>query len=174
MPPIIRPSLPADVPAIAAIYSHHVLNGTASFEEKAPDAAEMARRRDAILSHGLPYIVAEIDGAVVGYAYAGLYRTRSAYRFTLEDSIYVQAGLTGRGIGRALMERLLADCTALGARQMIAVVGDSGNAGSLGLHAAMGFEPIGTMRSVGLKFGRWLDCVLMQKTLGPGDTNVPA
>jgi L-amino acid N-acyltransferase YncA len=170
----IRPSQPDDVPAIAAIYAHHVLNGTASFEEIAPDAAEMARRRESVLERGLPYLVAEDGGEILGYAYAGPYRLRTAYRYTLEDSVYVKAGLGRRGVGRALMEHLLADCTAWGARQMFAVIGDSGNAGSIGLHAALGFEPVGTMRSVGLKFGRWLDCVLMQKPLGEGDRTIPA
>jgi len=171
---LIRPSLPGDVPAITAIYAEHVRYGSASFEEIPPEVDEMARRRDVILARGLPHIVAEDTGEVVGYAYASPYRPRSAYRYTVEDSIYVKSGKTGRGIGRLLMERLLSDCTAWGARQMFSVIGDSANVGSIGLHTAMGFEMIGTMRSVGLKFGRWLDCVLMQKALGDGGNSIPS
>jgi len=173
MPFIIRPSVPADVDAITAIYAGHVLNGCASFEEVPPDLDEMSRRRAAVLSLGLPHLVAEIDGVVVGYAYAGLYRSRSAYRFTAEDSIYLTPAATGRGIGRALMTRLIAECEAAGMRNMIAVIGDGANAGSIGLHRAMGFTDIGVMRATGWKHGRWLDTVLMGLMLGEGDATAP-
>jgi L-amino acid N-acyltransferase YncA len=134
----------------------------------------MARRRAAVVARGLPYLVAEVEGAVLGYAYAGPYHTRSAYRFTLEDSIYVAPHAVGRGIGRTLLAELLDRCTALGYRRMLAIIGDSGNAASIGLHAAAGFRHVGTLPSVGLKFGRWLDVVLMQRPLGPGDDTTPA
>jgi len=173
MPLAIRPSTPADTATIAAIYARHVLNGCASFEEIPPEVEEMARRRAAVLELGLPHLTAEIDGAVVGYAYAGLYRPRSAYRFTAEDSIYLAPEAIGRGIGRALMTRLLAECEATGMRTMIAVIGDSGNTGSIGLHRAMGFTDIGVMRSTGWKHGRWLDTVLMGRMLGEGDATAP-
>ena len=166
---VVRPSRAEDIGAIQAIYAHHVLHGLASFEEVPPDAADLAERREAILARGLPYLVAEVDGVVAGYAYAGLFRTRSAYRYTLEDSVYVAPGRQGQGIGRALLTRLLAECERLGFRQMIAVIGDSGNAGSIGLHAALGFRPAGMMSSTGFKHGRWVDTVLMQRQLGPGD-----
>jgi L-amino acid N-acyltransferase YncA len=170
----VREAGDADLPAIQATYAPYVQNGTASFEEAPPDVAEMARRRAAVVARGLPYLVAEVDGAVLGYAYAGPYHTRSAYRFTLEDSIYVAPHAVGRGIGRTLLAELLDRCTALGYRRMLAIIGDSGNAASIGLHAAAGFRHVGTLPSVGLKFGRWLDVVLMQRPLGPGDDTTPA
>lgn len=167
---IIRPSTIADLAAAQAIYAHHVRTGTASFELEPPSLDEMGRRRAALVDKGLPWLVAE-DGecGVVGYAYAGPYRTRPAYDWTLEDSIYVHPDHPGRGIGKALLTRLLADSTALGYRQMIAVIGDSANAGSIGLHRACGFIDAGVLKSVGWKFGRWIDSVLMQRPLGPGD-----
>jgi L-amino acid N-acyltransferase YncA len=171
--PAIRPAAAADIPAIAAIYAHHVLHGSATFEEVPPDEAEMARRHAAVTGRGLPYIVAEEAGRVVGYAYAAPYRERSAYRFTLEDSIYLDPAALRRGIGRALLERVVADSTAWGARQMLAVIGDSGNAGSVGLHRSFGFREVGVAEAVGLKFGRWLDTVTMQLALGEGATTIP-
>ena len=165
---IVRASTPADLAAAQAIYAHHVRTGTASFELEPPDLAEMARRRAALVDKGLPWLVAESDGRVVGYAYAGPYRARPAYDWTLEDSIYVHPDWPGKGIGKALLTRLLAECTALGHRQMIAVIGDSANAGSIGLHRACGFVDVGVLTAVGWKFGRWIDSVLMQRPLGAG------
>jgi phosphinothricin acetyltransferase len=170
---VIRPSREADMPAVQRIYAHHVMHGFGSFEEEPPDLAELMRRRGDYLSRRLPYLVAEIDGRVVGYAYAGPYRTRSAYRFTVENSIYVDPAQTGRGIGRRLLAELIAQCTALGCRQMIAVIGDSDNTGSIKLHEAMGFKHAGNLRAVGRKKGRWLDSVMMQLMLGDGDKTDP-
>ena len=169
----LRDSRDADVEEIRAIYAHHVLHGLASFEEAPPDAAEIARRRAVVLALRLPYLVAEAEGRVVGYCYATLYRTRSAYRHTLENSVYVRDGMHGRGIGRALLEALIARCEAGPWRQMVAVIGDSGNRASIALHRACGFETIGTLRSVGFKFGRWVDSVFMQRALGRGDSALP-
>jgi L-amino acid N-acyltransferase YncA len=170
----LRPSQDADLDAIQAIYAHHVLTGLGSFEEVPPDIAEMARRRAATLALNLPYLVAEAeDGRVIGYAYAAPYRTRSAYRYTVEDSIYVAADAARRGVGQALLAALIERCTALGYRQMVAVIGDSGNAGSIALHASQGFVRTGLLPSVGCKFGRWVDSVLMQRPLGPGDREQP-
>ena len=173
MSPLIRAARTEDIPAITAIYAHHVLNGAASFEEVPPDAAEMSRRRQAVLARGLPYLVAEEEGAVQGYAYAGPYRLRTAYRFTVEDSICVAPGRAGRGIGRALLTRVIEACTEAGMRQMIAVIGDSGNVGSLRLHDSLGFEPVGVLKASGFKFGRWVDSVLMQRALGEGAKTPP-
>lgn len=170
---IIRPSADADIPAITAIYAHHVLHGLGSFEEVPPDQAEMTQRRAVLLEKNLPYLVAELEGRIVGYAYAGFYRPRIGYRFTLEDSIYVAADAPRRGVGRALLSDLLARCAALGYRQMVAVIGDTGNTGSIALHAALGFRVVGTLPSVGFKFGRWVDSVFMQRPLGSGDTLLP-
>lgn len=169
----VRESSDADLAPIQAIYGHHVLTGLASFEETPPTEAEMAKRRSHVLDLGLPYLVAEIDGRLAGYCYASSYHARSAYRYTLEDSIYVADGLAGRGIGRRLLAELLRRCDAGPWRQMIAVIGNSGNAGSIGLHRALGFTPIGTLRATGFKFGRWVDSVLMQRPLGPGDQTLP-
>lgn len=169
----VRDSADSDVPAIQRIYAHHVLHGLASFEVEPPSVEEMGRRRSEILDRGLPYLVAEDGGEILGYSYAGLYRTRIGYRFSLENSVYVAPSAIRRGVGRALLEVLVPRCTALGYRQMIAVIGDSGNAGSIGLHAAFGFREIGTIRSVGFKHGRWVDSVLMQLPLGPGDATLP-
>ena len=170
----VRPARQADLDAITAIYAHHVGIGTASFELDAPDAAEMTRRWRDVVDRGLPYLVAEADAAVVGFAYAGPYRPRPAYRFTVEDSVYVRADLARRGIGARLLTALISAAEAFGARQMIAVIGDSANAPSIRLHEAAGFVQFGVMMSVGWKFERWLDVVLMQRALGPGDTTPAA
>ncbi len=172
-PVLIRDSRPDDVAAIQAIYAHHVLHGAASFEETPPDAEEIGRRRATVIEKGLPYLVAELGGTIAGYAYASPYRTRSAYRYTLEDSVYIRDGFAGRGLGRTLLAELLAACTAGGGRQMVAVIGDSANAASIGLHERLGFRRVGTLRSVGYKFGGWVDSVLMQRELGPGDSTQP-
>ncbi|MEN2980729.1 GNAT family N-acetyltransferase [Tistrella bauzanensis] len=169
----IRPAETGDLAAIATIYGHHVLTGRASFEEQPPTAGEMRARHAAITGAGYPYLVCTIDGAVAGYAYASLYRARPAYRYVVEDSVYIAPGLEGQGIGRALLAALIDHCAAGPWRQMIAVIGDSGNAGSIGLHAALGFEMIGTFRSIGFKFGGWVDSVLMQRPIGPGDMTLP-
>lgn len=165
---IIRASTSADIAAALAVYAHHVRTGTASFELEPPSLAEMARRRLALTDKGLPWLVAERDGQVLGYAYAGPYRTRPAYDWTLEDSIYIAPDSHGQGIGKALLTRLIADCTALGYRQMVAVIGDSANTGSISLHRSCGFHPAGVLQAVGWKFGRWIDSVLMQRPLGDG------
>jgi L-amino acid N-acyltransferase YncA len=167
---LIRPSTPADLPAITSIYGWNVLHGTGTFELEPPDEAEMGRRRDDVLVKGLPWLVAERDGVVVGYAYANHFRPRKAYRFCLEDSLYLAADAVGQGLGRLLLAELMARCEALGARQMLAVIGDSQNLGSVGVHRTLGFEPVGTIKSAGWKFDRWLDVVMMQKALGQGDT----
>jgi phosphinothricin acetyltransferase len=172
-PPVIRPSRDEDIAAITAIYGHHVRHGLASFEEVPPPAEEIARRRRDILGRGLPYLVAEDHGRVVGYCYAGPFRTRSAYRYTLEDSIYIDPAETGRGIGRALLEPLLARCTELGYRQMVAVIGGSDTLPSIRLHQALGFMRIGVLPAIGFKFDRWVDTVLMQRSLGPGAATPP-
>ena len=172
-PITIRASTAADLPAITAVYGWNVLHGTGTFELEAPDEAEMARRRDDVLSKGLPWLVAERGGAVLGYAYANHFRPRRAYRFCLEDSIYLSEDARGQGVGRLLLAELVARCEAAGARQMLAVIGDSANQASIGVHAALGFEPVGVMKSAGWKFERWLDVVLMQKPLGVGDTSAP-
>lgn len=170
---LIRPATPADVPRFAAIYADAVLNGCASFELDPPDEAEMAARLAKIVDAGMPWLVAEADGRVEGYAYAGAYRPRPAYRNTVENSVYVDPAAKGRGLGRRLLAALIDATTALGYRQMIAVIGDSGNAASIGLHAALGFTHAGLLRSVGWKHGRWLDSVLMQRPLGDGDATAP-
>lgn len=167
---LIRPSATADIAPAQAIYAHHVLTGSASFELDPPTIEEMARRRTALTDKGLPWLVAEDGGIVLGYAYAAPYRTRPAYDWTLEDSIYIHPGAHGRGIGKALLTRLLDECTALGYRQMIAVIGDSANTGSISLHRSCGFSDAGILKAVGWKFGRWIDSVMMQKPLGDGDS----
>ncbi|VIO65405.1 L-methionine sulfoximine/L-methionine sulfone acetyltransferase [Bradyrhizobium ivorense] len=172
--PEIRPATEADLAAVTAIYEQAVRFGTATFELIPPDLAEMTRRYRALADGGFPYLVAVLDGRVAGYAYAGPYRPRPAYRFTVENSVYLDPAVHRRGIGLRLMERLIADCEAAGFRQMIAVIGDSANAGSIGLHGRCGFQMIGTHPSVGLKFGRWLDTVMMQRALGEGAATVPA
>ena len=165
---LIRPSEPGDVPAITAIYGWNVLHGTGTFELEAPDEAETARRRDDVLSKGLPWLVAERAGSVVGHAYANHFRPRRAYRFCLEDSIYFAPEAQGQGLGRPLLAELIAQCEARGARQMLAVIGDSANQGSIGLHRALGFTPVGLLAASGWKFERWLDVVVMQRELGLG------
>jgi len=170
---VVRDSRSEDVPAIQAIYAHHVLHGLASFEEIAPPVDEIARRRDAVLAQGYPYIMAEENREVLGYAYVSLYRTRSAYRYTVENSVYVRQNLVARGVGRALLAGLIARCVKLNVRQMIAVIGDSRNAASIGLHRALGFEQTGVLRSVGFKRGHWVDSVLMQRAIGGGDATLP-
>jgi phosphinothricin acetyltransferase len=169
----IRASRPEDLPAIREIYAHHVLHGLASFEITPPDLAELARRRDDVLARGLPHLVAVRDGQVSGYAYAAPYRPRPAYRYTVEDSVYVAPDQVGRGVGRALLGCMIELCEAAGYRQMVAVIGDRGNGPSIGLHAALGFAQVGLLPSVGLKFGRWVDIVIMQRALGPGDGDLP-
>lgn len=169
----IRPATPTDIHAITAIYSHAVRLGTASFEIEPPDESEMARRQTTLLTGGYPYIVAENDGDLAGYAYAGPYRTRPAYRWSVEDSVYVNPNAHRRGVGRALLERLIVESEQRGFRQMIAVIGDSAQISSIGLHRALGFRMIGAIENVGYKFDRWLDTVLMQRDLGPGATAKP-
>jgi len=171
--PIIRASRDDDVAAIAAIYGYHVLHGVASFEEVPPAVEEIARRRADIVARGLPYLVAERDGRVVGFCCAGPFRPRIGYRFTLEDSIYIDAAQTGRGIGRALLQPLLARCAELGYRQMVAVIGGRETIPSIRLHEALGFAHAGVLPAVGFKFGRWIDIVLMQRPLGPGSETLP-
>ena len=172
-PALLRPSTPADLPAITAIYTWNVAHGTGTFELEVPDQAEMARRRDDVLSKGLPWLVAQAQGQVLGYAYANHFRPRRAYRFCLDDSIYLHPDARGHGVGRVLLAELLGRCEAAGARQMLAVIGDSANAGSIGVHRALGFEHVGVMAAAGWKFERWLDVVIMQKSLGPGSTSAP-
>lgn len=170
---LVRPAAPQDLPAIQSIYAYHVLNGLASFEEEAPPLGEMQRRYEDIARQGLPYLVAEGKGEVLGYGYCTLYRTRTAYRHTIEDSIYVKHGKQGKGIGRAVLAELISRCTELNYRQIIAVIGDSANASSIAVHASLGFVRAGNLRSTGYKFGRWVDSVLMQLPLGPGDGAKP-
>jgi L-amino acid N-acyltransferase YncA len=169
----IRPALPHDLEAITAIYDHAVRYGTASFEIEPPDEREMARRYEALRAGGYPYLVAEMGGDIAGYAYAGPYRERPAYHWCVEDSIYIAPQSQRHGIGRALLDRLIAEAEAGGFRQMIAVVGDSANTGSIELHRRAGFRMVGTFDNVGFKFGRWLDSVLMQRPLGVGATTKP-
>src|ERR1700733_5775874 len=172
--PEIRPATAADLPAITEIYDHAVRYGTATFELIPPDLTEMTRRFGALMDDGFPYLVAALEGRVVGYAYAGAYRPRPAYRFTLENSVYLQPGIHRRGIGLQLLQRLIVESESRGYRQMIAGIGDSANAGSIGVHTRCGFQMIGTHPSVGFKFGRWLDTVMMQLALGEGGNTLPA
>lgn len=169
----IRPATEADVPAITAIYKPEVETGFATFELEPPGEAEMARRMRAITEGGYPYLVAEIDGVVAGYAYASAYRTRPAYRFTVENSIYVAKGMQGKRVGTALMGRLISDCSERGFRLMVAVIGDSANFGSITLHRRSGFHFCGVIHSVGFKLGRWLDSVIMELPLGQGEMTPP-
>jgi len=169
----VRASCEADLPSVTAIYAQHVLTGLASFEIEAPAEAEMRRRRADVLGHGLPYFVAERGGEVVGFAYAAPYRSRPAYRFTVEDSVFVHGDHIGHGIGATLLAVLIAACARAGCRQMIAVIGDSANQGSIKLHERCGFVLAGLLPSTGLKFGRWVDSVLMQRALGEGDRTLP-
>jgi phosphinothricin acetyltransferase len=175
MPPLeIRPTVAADLPIITEIYDHAVRFGTATFELIPPDLAEMTRRFNALVDGGFPYLVAALDGHVIGYAYAGAYRPRPAYRFTVENSVYLQPAIHRRGIGLQLLQRLIVESESRGYRQMIAVIGDSANAGSIGVHTRCGFQMIGTHPNVGFKFGRWLDTVMMQLPLGDGGNTLPA
>lgn len=162
-----------DIPAIQDIYAHYVLNSLASFEEQVPEVDEIARRRAAVLERGMPYLVAECDGRVRGFAYCAPYRDRSAYRYMVEDSIYVSPETPRRGLGRALLSTLITRAGALGYRQMVAVIGDSQNRGSIGLHQNLGFREVGVLRSAGWKFGGWVDSVLMQRALPQGDGPFP-
>ncbi len=169
----LRPASLRDLPAIHSIYAHHVLHGLASFEEEPPSVEELERRYRDATSRGLPYLIAAAGGALAGYGYCAPYRARSAYRYALEDSVYVRHDMTGRGVGKALLAELVRRCEGLGYRQIIAVIGDSANVASIGVHAACGFLRVGTLRSVGFKFGRWVDSVYMQRPLGPGDASRP-
>ena len=169
----MRASTEADVARCAEIYAHHVLYGTASFEVDPPDHTEMKRRRAAVLDIGLPHLVAEREGRVLGYAYAGSWRPRPAYQFSVEDSIYIDKDAVGQGVGKALLPALIDRCTALGRRQMVAVIGDSAQTASIRLHASCGFGMVGTLKNIGFKFGRWLDSVLMQRELGSGASLPP-
>lgn len=169
---VVRDAAEADYPAVQEIYAHHVLHGVASFEETPPALDEIARRAAEIAAAGLPFLVAELDGAVRGFAYAGPFRPRSAYRYTVEDSVYIAPGFESRGLGRRLLAELVERCGALGVRQMVAVIG-GGSAASVRLHAGHGFQPVGRLPSVGLKFGAWRDLVIMQRSLGGGGDDVP-
>lgn len=175
LPPalILRDAHENDMPAVQAIYAHHVIHGTASFELEPPTLAQMLQRRADICANGLPYLVAERDGEVVGYAYATLYRPRPAYRFTVEDSVYVREGMAGLGIGQQLLDAVVQRCTDDGRRQMVAIIGNSENIASIRLHQRAGFRTVGVFQSVGFKHGRWLDTVIMQRELGEGAGSDP-
>lgn len=170
----IRSCTPSDVSDITRIYAHAVRFGTASFEIEPPDEAEMTLRWEGLVSQGFPYLVAVQNEAVLGYAYAGFYRTRPAYRWSVEDSLYIHPEYQGQGIGGLLLRALIDQCEALGFRQMIAVIGDSASRGSIRVHEKAGFVRSGVLSSIGFKQGRWLDCVLMQRALGQGSTSAPA
>jgi L-amino acid N-acyltransferase YncA len=171
----IRDADPADLPAITAIYAHHVLHGAGTFEEAPPDQAEMARRLTRVQGQGWSWLVADEPGqGIIGFAYYAQFRDRTAYRFTAEDSIYVRDDVRGQGVGKALVAALLQRAEAAGFRQMFALIGDSENTGSIGLHVSLGFRQAGVLRSAGVKFGRWVDLVLMQRSMGLGDQDVPA
>ena len=169
----IRPATEADIPAIHAIYAHHVLHGTGTFDEEPPSVADMTDKLRHVLADRGAWLVATDDTGILGYGYYTQFRDRSAYRFCVEDSIYVRDDVRGQGVGKALVAQLIEDATAKGMRQMIAVIGDSENVGSIGVHSSLGFQRVGTLRSAGVKFGRWLDVVYMQRALGKGDANVP-
>src|ERR1700758_2949815 len=171
---VIREAGEADVPEIQAIYAHHVLTGSGTFEEEPPSVEEMAERLAKVAAGGWSWLVATDATGVLGFAYYTQFRDRSAYRYCAEDSVYVREDVRGQGVGKALVARLIEDATARGMRQMIAVIGDSENVGSIGVHASLGFHMVGTMKAVGVKFGRWLDVVSMQRALGRGDLDMPA
>ncbi len=171
--PLIRPCRPADLAAITAIYAQQVLHGTGTFETTPPTLAEMTARREDVLAKQLPYLVAETDGEIIGFAYCNWFKARPAYRYSAEDSIYLSPEAQRRSLGRALLTELAARAEAAGVRKLIAVIGDSANAGSIGLHRSVGFEPVGVLKSCGWKFNRWLDVVLMEKVLGAGDRSPP-
>lgn len=170
---LVRVAAPEELPEIQAIYAHHVTHGLGSFEETPPSLDEMIRRRRAIAEAGLPYLVCVAEGAVAGFAYAGPYRPRPAYRYSVEDSVYVAPGYLRRGCGRRLLSALIDRCATLGYRQMLAVIGDRDNHGSAGLHRSLGFREVGHLPAVGFKHGRWVDVVVMQRALGDGDRNNP-
>lgn len=170
---ILRDARESDMPAVQAIYAHHVIHGTASFELEPPTVEQMLQRRADICANGLPYLIAEREGEVVGYAYATPYRPRPAYRFTVEDSVYVREGMAGFGIGHALLAAVIQHCTASSRRQMVAIIGNSENSASIRLHARLGFRQVGVFESVGFKHGRWLDTVIMQRELGEGASTTP-
>lgn len=174
MTPQIRPATTADAPALAAIYGHHVVHGVGTFEEAPPGAKEVAARLAAVQARGLPYLVAEAEGEVAALAYAAPFRLRAAYRYTVEDSVYVAPHRLGQGLGKAVLAEVIKACEALGLRQMVALIGDSGNAGSVGVHAALGFRQAGVMQGVGFKNGRWLDVVVMQRSLSSGAEGAPS
>lgn len=171
--PIIRPSQAEDLSAITAIYQHHVLNGTGTFEIEPPTQEDMATRRADVLSKGLPYLIIEADGQVQGFAYCNWFKPRPAYRFSAEDSIYLAPHAAGKGWGKLLLAELCRAAEQSGIRKLIAVIGDSANAGSIGVHQTVGFEAVGTVKSCGWKFNRWLDIVMMEKALGHGDNRSP-
>ena len=172
--PNVRPATAADIPAITAIYRQHVLHGLASFEVDPPSALDMAGRLAAVIELGLPWLVAEMNGAIAGYAYASVYRARPAYRYTVEDSVYVDGNHSGKGVGSALLPALIDGCERAGCRQIIAVIGDSANFASIRLHEKFGFARVGTLPAVGYKFDRWVDSVLMQREIGGGQASPPA
>ena len=169
----IRAAVEADIPAIQSIYAHHVLTGTGTFEEEPPSVEEITRRVAEVVDGGGRWLVASDATGVLGFAYYTQFRDRSAYRFCVEDSVYVREDVRGQGVGKALVARLIDDAAGAGMRQMIAVIGDSENTGSIGVHASLGFQMVGTLRAVGVKFGRWIDVVSMQRSLGRGDADVP-
>jgi L-amino acid N-acyltransferase YncA len=171
---IIRDASEADVPEIQSIYAHHVLTGTGTFEEEPPSVEEMHTRYRHIVDNGWRWLVAVDQSGVLGYAYYSQFRDRTAYRFCAENSIYVRENVRGQGVGKALVQELIEICTRAGMRQMIAVIGDSENVGSIGVHSSLGFQKVGTLRATGIKFGRWLDAVYMQRALGRGDHDIPA
>ncbi len=169
----IRDAIEGDIPAIQAIYAHHVLHGTGTFDEEPPSVEDLHAKFLHVIEHGWSWLVAADDTGVLGYAYYTQFRERSAYRYCVEDSIYVRDDVRGQGVGKALVSALIEHATARGMRQMIAVIGDSENVGSIGVHASLGFQMVGTLRAVGVKFGRWVDVVSMQRALGRGDANIP-
>ena len=171
--PLIRASIDSDIAAITAIYRHHVLHGTGTFEIDPPTAEDMANRRNDVLAKGLPYLVATEGDAVLGFAYCNWFKPRPAYRFSAEDSIYLAPEAAGKGLGRALLAELILKAQAAGVRKLLAVIGDSANAGSIGVHRAAGFQPVGVLKSTGWKFNRWLDVVMMDRVVGAGDSTPP-
>ena len=171
---MIRPSQDYDIPAVTAIYSHHVLHGTGTFETAPPTEQDMASRRSDVLSKGLPYLVIETEDGVLGFAYCNWFKPRPAYRFSAEDSVYLAPAAAGKGLGRLLLEELMAQAERAGVRKLIAVIGDSTNLGSIGVHKACGFQHVGVLANCGWKFERWLDVVLMERVIGLGSTQAPA
>jgi L-amino acid N-acyltransferase YncA len=169
----VRPCEEKDIPSLTGIYAHHVLHGLASFEVEPPSESDMRQRRRDVVGKGFPYLAAEYAGEIVGYAYASPYRLRPAYRYTAENSVYLHPEWTGKGVGGELLSALLSECEARGLRQIVAVIGNSANSASIRLHLRLGFVKVGTIRSAGYKFGRWVDSVLMQRALGAGDTTPP-